>query len=146
MQINSCHYFKIVKFITSNQTVMKILLFWKPAIWLAAISYLSLVPGGNFPVIPLFNIPGFDKLVHFVFYFFLCVLLIKPLSKTTKFPYGLAAVFSVAFSGIIEILQAVLTVSRKGDITDLLANFMGVIAGLIVFRLIISGKPYEKFF
>jgi VanZ family protein len=124
---------------------MKLLKFWKPAIWLVIISYLSLMPAGNFPRFPLFNIPGFDKLVHAGFYFVLCILLVKPFRKTTKYPYVLSVVCAIAISSVMEILQIIVTLTRKGDMVDLMANIIGAIAGLIFFRMVISGKPAEKY-
>lgn len=124
---------------------MKILIFLKPAIWVVIISYLSLMPGGNFPRVPLFNIPGFDKIVHAGFYFVLCILFIKPFSKTIARPYLLSFLTSAIISGIIEILQANLTVTRQGDFCDLLANLAGAVAGAFVYRFMILGKSIERF-
>jgi VanZ family protein len=87
-----------------------------------------------------------DKLVHAGFYFVLCILLIKPFRKTTKYTYLYSLVCSIAISSVMEILQIILTLTRKGDIYDLLANIIGAIAGLVFFRLAISGKPAEKYF
>jgi hypothetical protein len=123
---------------------MKVLIFWKPTIWLAVILYLSLIPGGSFPIIPLFNFPGFDKIVHAVFYFVLCVLFIRPFSKTTIHPYFLSFVLSSIVGGVIEILQASLTTTRHLDFFDFSANLAGAATGILFYRLLISGKRVER--
>jgi hypothetical protein len=123
---------------------MKVLIFWKPTIWLAVISYLSLIPGGNFPIIPLFNFPGFDKIVHAGFYFVLCILSIRPFSKITIYPYFLSFILSSIVGGVIEILQASLTTTRHLDFFDFLANLAGAATGIFFYRLFISGKKIER--
>ena len=84
---------------------MKLINFWKPAVWLIIICYLSLMPGNGLPKVPLINIPHFDKIVHLGFYFILTLLMIKPFSKISAFPYLFSMLISAVISGIIEILQ-----------------------------------------
>jgi VanZ family protein len=124
---------------------MKILIFWKPILWLAIISYLSLIPGNSFPKIPLFNFPEFDKIVHAGFYFLLCIFFIRPFSKTTLHHYFVSWGVSLIISGLIEILQATLTRTRHADYLDFLANAAGASLALIIYRLLILGKKAEKF-
>lgn len=124
---------------------MKILYFWKSLLWLLVICYLSLMPGDGLPRVPLFNIPHFDKIVHFGFYFILTILLIKPFKKTiNKYSYITALLISATLSGAIELLQKTVTTTRHGDIYDFIANLLGISFALITYRIIISGSKLEK--
>ena len=124
---------------------MKIVNFWKPALWLIIICYLSLMPGDGLPRVPLFNIPHFDKLVHFGFYFIFTLLLIRPFSGISRFSFMISAMLAATVSGVIEILQFQIAIHRHGDLFDFLANLAGVLTALLFFRIIISGKKAERF-
>jgi VanZ family protein len=125
---------------------MKLLNFWKSGIWLLIISYLSFIPGQKLSYMPFLNIPYFDKVVHFGFYFILCLLLIRPYSKLLIRNYLFSFLTATLISGVIEILQDKLTASRQGDFFDFIANVAGAISALIFFHLIISGKKAEQYF
>jgi len=124
---------------------MKIRYFWKPGIWLAVILYLSLMPGEEIPRIPLFSMPHFDKLVHFIFYFVFALLLIKPYFTILKRAYLLSFLTALTISGCIEILQATLTKQRHGDWFDFLANLTGIVVALLLHHFLISGKKWAKY-
>lgn len=118
------------------QTLIKILL--KDKILLIAvfitllIGYLSLRTIDFSPV----QLSHSDKIFHTVAYFILGLtwLLSFPKSlKKNKLKY--AIVFSCIIYGIvIEVLQTTLTTYRTGSLLDVLANSIGVIVAMILFK------------
>ena len=124
----------------------KLLNFWKPGIWLIIICYLSLMPANEFPRISLFNFPGFDKLVHFGFYFILSLFLFKPFSKVLTYPVTCTIVTAALAGGLIEILQKEYTTSRHADVFDFLADLAGILAAVIFYILSIRGRRTERYF
>lgn len=114
---------------------------------IALISYLSFFTP---PSTKLDNVIGFDKVVHFGMYGFLCSVILWEQWKDKnarhdsqngqgqgKFDMKLFMcyfILPIAMSGLIEILQENCTGGRRsGDIYDFVANSLGVIcASLIV--------------
>ncbi len=95
-------------------------------IWAVIIAVLSLVSINS---ITKEVIPSNDKLLHFVFYAILTVLLHLSIKKNK---YNFLIIFIVVVYGIIiELLQAVLTKNRNADIYDAIANFLGAIVGFL---------------
>ena len=94
----------------------------------------------------IINIPHLDKIVHFGFYFIaailgcmaLCEINSQKNLKHKQFIWIL--VFTVMFGIIIEILQAVATTYRSGDVLDFIANSLGAICGLLAVYFFQKGK------
>lgn len=107
------------------------------------ILYLSLASEQTFENVPSFNIPGFDKIVHFSMYFGLMSVIILENRKLMKGNRNLflMALIPFSFGVLMEILQATLTITRTGSIFDAMANLAGVIASVLLWLLI---KPYIK--
>lgn len=109
-------------------------LFYKSFLFSLVILYLSL---GNIhsPQTPgLFNIPHLDKVVHFFLYGILCYLLMyesKQLKR--KRHYLLFVAICLLYGIIIELLQINLA-HRTGDIYDIIANGLGSITAVPLFK------------
>jgi VanZ family protein len=116
--------------------------FYPSIIWMAVIMFLSAIPGEDMPDFSFWRLFSFDKLVHASFYMVLSFLIVKGCIKQYKNPRirnnsGLIAIStSVIYGGIVEIIQELYLTDRYGDWLDLLANTMGAVAGVILFRLI----------
>jgi VanZ family protein len=88
---------------------------------------------------PGIEIPYFDKLVHAGFYFvasFLFLLLVEKtslnkLSKNIK--VFTAIVLHLVLGGMIEYLQHFYVSGRSGEIADIIANLLGVLAAIIIY-------------
>ncbi len=102
------------------------------------IALLSLVPGSRVPYTPLFSILFFDKIVHFSMYTSLgFVALMESRCNRQCFVYHLFIIAGIfLLSGLIEILQATVVVTRGAEWTDLLANLVGLFAGYLAYRFI----------
>lgn len=102
------------------------------------ILWLSLT-GSNIPVPGrLLNIPYLDKLGHLGMYaVFSAVLLLDSCRwrANQNFHY-LILLIPLIFGALMEILQMTLTVSRKAEELDLVANIVGISAGLVMAYII----------
>lgn len=95
---------------------------------------------------PNFDIPHFDKFVHFCFYFGAAVLGTFFVRETWHAKSSLAKTLvyvvlgAVAFGIGIEILQFTFTADREGDFYDALANTCGAITGAGAMKFLFSDK------
>lgn len=97
---------------------------------LAVITTLSLWPLEELP-----SVPGSDKTHHLIAY----AVLMFPTALRKPDHWKIIALFFIAYSGVIELLQPY--VNRYGEWLDMAANTMGVICGLFIVRLIIYFFP-----
>jgi VanZ family protein len=109
-------------------------------IYAIGITFLSLVriDSSNQSIL---RFEGADKLVHFLFYLGFTFLL--ALSFKGSLQYNLTfksqlviALIAITYSGIIEFLQGYLTIYRSTELGDFIANFVGVIFGLISLKVL----------
>lgn len=101
----------------------------------------------NTGVLPKTDVPSADKIVHTIMYFAITMILM--LNQTsylqkqiTKQQLYFALLFSVSFGTIMEVIQHFLP-WRSGSIYDFIANTLGVIIAIILFR-IINYKSFKK--
>jgi len=100
---------------------------------LFAIVWLSL---GTPPKSGLEGISGIDKVVHFLMYFGLDIIIWFEYLRHHDTPNWkklslFAVIGPVAFSGAMEIAQMTLTSNRQGEWLDFFANSIGVIAATL---------------
>ena len=82
------------------------------------------------------QVENVDKVVHFTFYAFFAIfwfLYLQNIVSNTKLFLTVFA-FSVSFGIAIEICQSLFTVSRQGDILDVIANTLGALFGLTLIK------------
>jgi len=113
-----------------------------PAIgWGFFILILSLIPPGQSQKIPLFKIPHLDKLIHFVFYFIFCWLLINgmraKLQRINATVFTSSLLIAIAYGFFIEILQY-FTSWRSFEWWDVLANSTGALTAIILSKWVSS--------
>jgi VanZ family protein len=108
------------------------------------IALLSLLPGENMPGSFLFSIPHMDKIIHMGMYGALgFVALAESRKKPPRLAMHMLIVFLIfSLSALIEILQATVVASRAAEWFDLLANFLGLVAGYIAHRLVGGWKIF----
>lgn len=79
--------------------------------------------------------PQQDKVVHFIFYFVMVLLILKNF-ETIKTKEILIAIISTALYGVMmEVLQATMGMGRHFDNLDILANISGSLIGAAIFIL-----------
>ena len=96
------------------------------------IGYLSLKRTENFPI----EISHADKIYHAIAYFSLGLtwLLSFPKSLQNKKLKYLIVVCCIIYGIIIEVLQGTLTTYRTASLLDILANTVGVMIAMILFK------------
>ncbi len=103
-------------------------------VYLAIVAFLSLLPSRNIPDIPLFS--GADKLVHICMYlglaFLACWIYDIGRPRIWIIYTLLAAVFM--YGVLMEILQRTMHNGRSFDFKDMVANLIGAIIGLLIYR------------
>ena len=99
---------------------------------------ISLVPSSSMPSSRLFNIPHLDKMVHIAMYGAIGFVALMECQCRQKCLLRHAVLVLILFtmSAIIEILQATVVASRAAEWYDLLANFLGLTGGYLVFRIL----------
>ena len=103
-------------------------------IYAGCIAALSLLPPRDLPQVPLFN--GADKVIHFMMYFLFSILFCWALKTELNYP-GLFFIISVTVGwGILmEYLQLDMHIGRSFSWYDILANSLGVLSGITVYKL-----------
>lgn len=104
--------------------------------WATFILIATLIPGKSIPEVDL---AGIDKIVHFIIFGILVLLLTSGLKKQYSFRYlrynpVISAIsFAISFGILIELLQTLIP-GRAFSGIDILANSLGaLLAGLISF-------------
>lgn len=99
---------------------------------------LSLVPSSSMPSSRLFNIPYLDKLVHFSMYASIgfVALMESRCVKNCKLFHMILVLAIFVMSAIIEVLQATVVATRAAEWYDLFANFSGLVAGYVAYRIL----------
>lgn len=107
-------------------------------IYLFLIALLSLLPTSNFPDITYFS--GEAKVIHFCMYaglgFMACWSM--NISNNRLKSYPLLLLFVVMWGILMEILQRIIANGRSLEYMDMLANFTGAIAGLLVYNYMVK--------
>jgi len=122
--------------------------FFKVIIWALLILAGSLISGNSLNEIKFINIPYFDKIVHFTWYFVLCLLLLsaiyKKLIELKVKNYFLIVFLCTVYGVLMELLQGSLSINRSEDFYDALTNSIGALFGAILYVRISKIKFIKK--
>lgn len=125
--------------ITTSTIMLK---YWKSIVWTAIIILATTLPSNSIPKSSLLEIPHFDKIVHFGLFFVLAMFIISE-QNTLRLQGGLtrkaiilALSFTMAYGLIIEFLQYFLLPTRSGSLFDFLANTLGSIVAVVLYRFV----------
>ncbi len=103
-----------------------------------AIFWLSMSNSDNFEFekVKLFESPQFDKLVHIGMYFMLMTSILYENRREISKTRGIltSAIFPLSYGFIIELLQS-FTATRSSSFYDLLADVVGIIISIILWKL-----------
>jgi len=99
---------------------------------------LSLLPPNDLPHVTVFE--GFDKVVHFLMYFPLAILLCWNFGADKKNNRIFSALGVAVLWGIfMEFMQLTMHLGRSFSWFDELANFVGATCGIWLFAAIVKG-------
>jgi len=115
--------------------------FLSSIVWTVFIATVSLVPSSSFES-RHFNVEGLDKLIHVLLYLFFALFWTTGLKRQykskmiRKYAFHFSILGGFLFGLMLEILQAFFVQTRYFDWLDLIANGIGCIFGVLVFKLI----------
>lgn len=110
-----------------------------PALWALAVLWLSLTPSPP----QMHGIFGWDKLLHAGAYGLLSLLIAQALlylHRSIKQAWWQAAVLSILFGALLEILQLSAQTGRRGEWLDLFADAVGAFFCCVIFRHVIKRR------
>ena len=128
---------------------MKLVKYCAPAIlWTILIMVLSTLPGKDIPSNSFFEKVHFDKIVHFCLFVGIVLLLSLAVYRQKRhISPGTLVMFVIIAAGYglaIEFIQKYWAVGRSFDMYDVIADSLGAIAGVWLFKiarhLFFSGK------
>ncbi|CAL1521412.1 VanZ family protein [Chitinophaga sp. MM2321] len=122
--------------------MMKIWKYYIPAtVWIIMILVLCTLPSKDLPSNSFFDEIHFDKIVHFGMFGGIVLFLSlgvywqkKHIAAVTLFLFVLVA---ASYGLAIEFIQKYWAVGRSFDMYDVLADTLGAIAGVIVFKIVL---------
>lgn len=110
-------------------------------VWALLIALLCGMPGTSVPHVSWLELLSFDKLVHASLFFVLTTLSYFGIYAKYKIVYFSnepvyfsVLLISVAYGGLLELLQSTFFVARSADVYDFFANSFGVIIASIYFN------------
>lgn len=110
--------------------------YFLPAIgWFILVTFLLVLPGNDLPKNPFLTLIHFDKWVHIGLFGFLNFLVIwgfmrRDIFSVKVFIYSTAV--CILYGIIMEFVQKYIAIERSFDITDILADIAGAVAGYFV--------------
>lgn len=117
---------------------------WEVIVIAAIIAYFSLMkPSSDVMHIKLFQIPYFDKIIHFCFYYVFSIVLLRSYFKARKFIrryYVFSILIAFLYGVLIELIQYFFIPYRSGEIADALVNLAGAFCGIFF----VSAKKMMK--
>lgn len=117
---------------------MKLTSFLPAFLWFVVSVILLALPGKDLPHNDIFNIPFFDKYIHFTMFLMLttlfCYAILKwPIEQNNKKLWFIRiAVLVIIYGVIMEFVQKFFVVGRSFDLVDIVFDTVGSLAGLII--------------
>lgn len=125
---------------------MRFLAFLPAITWFIISAVLLALPGNNLPHNDIFNIPYFDKYVHFIMFLMLTSLFSYPFcfinenEVVTNAWFTRIAMWSIIYGVLMEFVQKYLVYGRSFDITDIVFDTIGSLVGFVIIRTYYSKK------
>jgi VanZ family protein len=114
-------------------------------LWTIIIGVLTLVPGNYIPKVSSFlDWLSPDKLVHLFLFGIYTLLLCEGFSRQLKsslisqYPMIISFGTGMVFAFFTEMMQAYLIPGRNGNVYDFLADTLGCLLGLIIWKIIMK--------
>jgi VanZ family protein len=109
---------------------------------------LTALPGDDFPDLSFWSLLTFDKAAHMFVFAVLVLQLIIGFIKQYQFrqlryiAIRTALIITILYGAVTELLQEFIFTGRNADVMDFVANFIGAILGVLVFRLVYGKKKF----
>jgi len=122
--------------------------FVKALVWAILIFIGSSLSGETLSEVKLINIPGFDKFIHFTWYFFLFLFLAAGIYKqlnTIKFKQLVfILIICTIYGGFLELMQGTVFTKRSEDLFDFIANCSGALVATLLFSTLYKIRFWKK--
>lgn len=111
-------------------------------IWTIVVGFLYLLPGEDLPVVSIWGVLSADKIAHLGVFALLTLFTATGLKRQIQFAFlndralFVSFVGALSYGAILEFAQSELTTGRYLELGDLLANALGCILGIVIFRFI----------
>jgi VanZ family protein len=113
--------------------------------WTIAVVWGSLTSGSNLQSTGMFNLPYFDKVLHFLAYFLFVFLWINTKEEVKSQKTVIQWIVIGSLLGVaVECAQYAWTTDRRFENLDIIANIIGSIGGGIAFNWKIKTTKYVK--
>ena len=109
-------------------------------VWIVIVTTLSLMPDDGVEI-DLF--PHQDKLVHFIFYFVLTILIRTNLKSNQNIFHIAAIVIAILYGVVMELIQEGFISGRHFDYFDIIANIIGSLGGSCVYYFLIRKQDHH---
>lgn len=122
--------------------------YWMSIVWAIIIFILCSMPTSDVPSYKLFEIPHFDKFVHFTLYLVLGILLFWE-SRSNRISNGMKYIvilvvgaICICYGCFIELFQHLFAPWRSADGLDVVANIIGFIVSVIIYPKVEKGAHF----
>lgn len=108
--------------------------------WALLILILCGIPGNNFPRLSFLDWLRPDKIVHLILFGVQSYLFIVGFSRQTiytdlsKHAQRWGVLLSISYGALVEVLQSTIFIGRSGDVRDAIANAIGALLGLYIYK------------
>jgi VanZ family protein len=114
--------------------------------WLLTSIFLLALPSNDLPHSRFFDIPFFDKYVHFGMFFLLTALFSYPFifldtdHSVIKAWFYRVSVYVIGYGILMEFVQKFLNNGRSFDLADIVFDSLGSVAGLLLVSTVYKNK------
>ena len=111
-------------------------------LWTVMVAVLYAIPGKDLPVVNFWSVLNFDKVAHCLVFAVLSLILSvggskqNTITKLKREAAKITAAFCIFYGGVLEYFQGALFQDRTSDWIDFVANVVGVMLGLLFFRVL----------
>jgi len=116
--------------------------FYPSLFWMGVIFFLSIIPGSDLPNFSFWRIFSMDKLIHAILFSILSFQLMNACIRQYNHTFIrknsviIALAGAIIYGGFVELYQDMYLIDRYGNWLDILANIVGAVAGVAIFRII----------
>ena len=113
---------------------------WPALLWAVIVMVLCGLPGEQIPELTFLEWLRPDKIVHLILFGVQSYLLCLGLKRQSSYPslasnaILLALMLSIVYGALIEFLQDTIFIHRNGDVRDAIANAIGAVLGVWLYR------------
>jgi len=125
---------------------MKVTSFIPAILWFIVSVVLLTLPGKDLPHEDLFDIPYFDKYIHFTMFLMLTALFCYPFINLTTDNFTIKSWFVritilvIVYGILMEFVQKFMSVGRSFDLVDIVFDALGSVAGWAIISWIYVKK------